>query len=143
MITLLTKLLTIKKARIMKTYQIIYAYGRRFSGDNKSNRDIKAESKERAVEIFKKEYLYEKIYSVFEKNINGNNGTFAEQVKFQEEIQRAGINLVSCCSCGCIFMHRIGGENIICPSCKAEGDPSIFGDMYYNGMDLANTENNQ
>lgn len=52
---------------IMKTYRIIYAYGGRYLGDNISNRDIKAESKERAVEIFKKKYLYEIIYSVFEK----------------------------------------------------------------------------
>ena len=65
----------------MKTYRIIYAYGGRFLGDRKSNRDIKAESKERAVEIFKKEYLYEKIYSVFEININGNNVVNTENNK--------------------------------------------------------------
>ncbi len=116
----------------MKTYRIIYAYGGRFSGDNKSNRDIKAESKERAVEIFKKEYLYEKIYSVFEKNINGNNGTFAEQVKFQEEIQRVGINLVSCCSCGCIFMHRIGVRVVRVPIEEDKNDDAVD-DVY--GMD--------
>lgn len=58
---------SLRKNKIMKTYRIIYAYGGRFLGDSISNRDIKAESKERAVEIFKKEYLYEKIYSVFEK----------------------------------------------------------------------------
>ena len=51
----------------MKTYRISYAYGGRFLGDNKSYRDIEAESEEKAVEIFKKKYLYEEIYSVYEK----------------------------------------------------------------------------
>jgi hypothetical protein len=70
------------------------------------------------------------------QEIFGNNGTWTEQVQLQEELQNIGYNIVSCCTCSTIFIHRNGAdiEYLICPYCGTEAELSNFSDLFYNGM---------
>lgn len=71
------------------------------------------------------------------KKLNyGNDGTWAEQVQLQKELQNIGYNLVSCCTCSTVFIHRNGAniEYLKCPYCGTEAGLCNFSDLFYNGM---------
>lgn len=59
-----------------------------------------------------------------------NSGS--SQLSLQKEIiEKAGINLVSCGSCGDIMLHRLPADELHCPSCDHEGDICDFPDVNY------------
>lgn len=59
-----------------------------------------------------------------------NSGS--SQLSLQREIiEKAGINLVSCGSCGDIMLHRLPADGLHCPSCDHEGDICDFPDVNY------------
>ena len=72
----------------------------------------------------------------------GNNGTWEEQVQLQEELQQNGYNIVSCCTCDTVFIHRNEADidALICPSCGAESEPCNFSDLFYEGMSEADQQ---
>ncbi len=55
------------------------------------------------------------------------------QIKLQEEIQRAGFNIVECGNCGTPLLHRVGEEKIdcFCGTMSLSDCP----DLYYNGIE--------
>ena len=70
----------------------------------------------------------------------GNNGTWIEQIQLQEELQQIGYNIVCCCTCDTVFIHRNGADidSLVCPSCGAESETCDFSDLFYEGMPEAN-----
>lgn len=56
----------------------------------------------------------------------------SSQISLQKEIvDKAGINLVSCGSCGDIMLHRLPTDELRCPLCGYEGDICDFPDVNY------------
>jgi len=56
------------------------------------------------------------------------------QIELQEEIQKHGINLISCSHCDTILFHRTEATELTCWGCKENIYPNECGDYYYNGM---------
>ena len=57
-----------------------------------------------------------------------------KQIELQEEIQRQGINLISCSHCDTTLFHRTDVTEMVCWSCKENIYPNDCGDFYYTGM---------
>ena len=64
-----------------------------------------------------------------------------EQIEIQEEIQKAGYNIVTCGHCGDVILHRMGQETLEC-LCGVEMDLSDCPDLWYSGLEN-NEEFNQ
>lgn len=56
--------------------------------------------------------------------------THLTQKQLQQELQSLGYNVVSCGSCGDVFIHKTPTEEIQCPHCDLVGDPCNFPDLY-------------
>lgn len=52
--------------------------------------------------------------------------------KIQEE---SGVNVVTCGSCGDVFLYERHEEELKCPYCETENDPCDCPDFYYEGWD--------
>jgi uncharacterized Zn finger protein (UPF0148 family) len=48
----------------------------------------------------------------------------------QEIVKNAKINIVTCGNCGDVLLHRIGDEEIECPSCGFTSEPCDFPDLF-------------
>ncbi len=48
----------------LKLYEVYYCYGGRYKGENKMKRKISAPNEDEAIELFKKNWHYEEIYSI-------------------------------------------------------------------------------
>ena len=58
------------------------------------------------------------------------------QLELLQHVQsQAGINIVTCGSCGDVFLHETDEKNLECPHCEAEHDPCDCPDLYYEGWD--------
>lgn len=55
------------------------------------------------------------------------------QIRLQEEIQSAGVNLVTCGNCGSILLHDLKDETIEC-FCGSEMDLHDCPDYWYEGV---------
>lgn len=55
---------------------------------------------------------------------------YFKQKQLQQELQLLGYNIVSCGSCGNVFLHRTPTEEIQCPHCTLVGEPCDFPDLY-------------
>lgn len=47
----------------------------------------------------------------------------------QEVVDKSGINIVSCCSCESVFLHRVADNVVTCPHCSTTADPCNFTDL--------------
>lgn len=47
----------------------------------------------------------------------------------REVVDKAKINIVSCCSCEAVFLHRITDSALTCPQCETTSDPCNFADL--------------
>jgi len=87
---------------------------------------------------------------------NKMEGTVREQIDLQDEMQLAGLNLVTCGNCGTVLIHRTvvmsaDDENeplINCWACKREMAHCDCPDFYYEGMpelteELNNNDNHK
>ena len=50
---------------------------------------------------------------------------------FFEMVQKSGINIVTCGSCGEVVLHRVNDTEIQCPACGFKSEPCDFPDFYY------------
>ena len=55
------------------------------------------------------------------------------QIRLQDEIQKAGFNIVTCGNCGCVLIHEIGDTEIEC-LCGVEMSLSECPDLWYEGV---------
>lgn len=56
----------------------------------------------------------------------------SSQVSLQREIvDKAGINVVTCGSCGDVTLYRLPADRVHCSSCDHEGDVCCFPDLNY------------
>ena len=55
-----------------------------------------------------------------------------EQLELFYEIQSHNLNLVTCGSCGGIFIHRLAQEELLCPHCLNTSEPCDNGDLYFS-----------
>jgi hypothetical protein len=62
-----------------------------------------------------------------------NREIVENQIKLQEEIQSAGFNVVECCNCGTILLHKVGDRFIEC-FCQHEVFLSDCEDLYYENL---------
>ena len=53
------------------------------------------------------------------------------QLKLFKKIQKSGVNMVTCGSCGDVLLHDIRDVNITCPHCSFNSEPCDFPDFYY------------
>jgi hypothetical protein len=56
------------------------------------------------------------------------------QIAFQEQITKIGINLVTCGSCGDVMFCKTDDEEIEC-ACGFTSEPSDFPDFWYRGLE--------
>lgn len=47
----------------------------------------------------------------------------------QEVVEKSKINIVACCSCESVFLHRITDDAVTCPYCSTTSDPCNFTDL--------------
>ena len=57
-----------------------------------------------------------------------------EQIALQEELQCLGYNIIQCCNCGTVLIHRTEQETIDC-FCGETLDLSDCEDLFYDGME--------
>ena len=54
------------------------------------------------------------------------------QLELQKRIvERAGVNVVNCGSCGIVLFHLVAQTEIVCPECQSVGEPCDFPDFHY------------
>ena len=64
-----------------------------------------------------------------------------QQLELHNEVRsKAGINIVECCSCGSILLHKMVALEddvpILCFGCSEEVYPSDCTDFFYDGMEF-------
>lgn len=64
-----------------------------------------------------------------------NRDILINQIKLQEQIQKAGFNIVTCGNCGETLIHNRGDETIKC-FCGNEMSLTDCPDLYYKGMNI-------
>ena len=47
----------------------------------------------------------------------------------EELVSNSGINIVTCGTCGEVFLHRVGEQELTCPYCMYQSDPCDFPDL--------------
>jgi len=57
-----------------------------------------------------------------------------KQIELQEEIQKQGINLISCSHCDTILFHKTETIEFNCWACNHKLYPNDCEDFYYTGM---------
>ena len=60
-----------------------------------------------------------------------------KQVELNEEVKRlADINIVTCCDCGSVVLHKLKATKIACPYCLTIMPTGDFPDLLYIGMEI-------
>jgi predicted RNA-binding Zn-ribbon protein involved in translation (DUF1610 family) len=55
---------------------------------------------------------------------------------YQEIVDVAKINMVTCGDCGDVVLHRMEEEEIKCPHCGFKSEPCDFPDLYYEEIEF-------
>lgn len=58
-----------------------------------------------------------------------------QQIEYQEEIQKIGLNLIVCNNCENVLFHKKDEDYIKCPDCETYVNPNDCCDVYYTGME--------
>lgn len=66
----------------------------------------------------------------------------AEQIDKLESIQKNGYNIVTCGSCGMVFIHDIDEDVVTCPHCFLSQDNCDCPDLFYREMQYKDRLNN-
>ena len=64
-----------------------------------------------------------------------NRDLLAKQTELQDQMQANGLNLVECPNCGGWLIHTTDNQDIVCPYCGHESEPSDFSDCFYKGFE--------
>lgn len=58
-----------------------------------------------------------------------------DQYKLQQELWKAGYNVVTCGNCPGTFIHKTPKDTLVCPHCGFADDSSSFPDLFYEGWE--------
>lgn len=73
------------------------------------------------------------------------NDAWQTQIDLQEEMQANGLNLVTCCNCDAVLIHKRTPitekeQPIVCYSCMEDVYPNDCQDYYYEGMSIGEVD---